>query len=32
MLITDSLTGHVHEREISHHLGVPIAFIPHWFV
>ncbi|KAI1150435.1 N-acetyl-gamma-glutamyl-phosphate reductase [Nemania diffusa] len=38
-LLTDnlmpySLTGHLHEREISHHLGVPAAFIPHcasWF-
>jgi N-acetyl-gamma-glutamyl-phosphate reductase common form len=29
-----SLTGHIHEREISHHLGAPTAFIPHvasWF-
>ncbi|KAH7144071.1 hypothetical protein EDB81DRAFT_935560 [Dactylonectria macrodidyma] len=24
-----SLTGHIHEREISHHLDVPTAFIPH---
>ncbi|KAL7933321.1 hypothetical protein V8C35DRAFT_281142 [Trichoderma chlorosporum] len=33
-LIPYSLTGHIHEREISHHLGVPTAFIPHvasWF-
>ncbi|KAI0413166.1 N-acetyl-gamma-glutamyl-phosphate reductase [Xylaria grammica] len=33
-LMPYSLTGHIHEREISHHLGVPIAFIPHcssWF-
>ncbi|RSL49560.1 Protein arg-6, mitochondrial [Fusarium sp. AF-6] len=33
-LIPYSLTGHVHEREISHHLGAPISFIPHvasWF-
>ncbi|KAI8725121.1 Semialdhyde-dh domain-containing protein [Fusarium sp. LHS14.1] len=33
-LIPYSLTGHVHEREISHHLGAPTAFIPHvasWF-
>ncbi|KAJ3580354.1 hypothetical protein NPX13_g209 [Xylaria arbuscula] len=33
-LIPYSLTGHVHEREISHHLGTPVAFIPHvasWF-
>jgi N-acetyl-gamma-glutamyl-phosphate reductase common form len=29
-----SLTGHIHEREISYHLGAPVAFIPHvasWF-
>ncbi|KAH6686159.1 putative acetylglutamate kinase [Plectosphaerella plurivora] len=29
-----SLTGHIHEREISHHLDAPTAFIPHvasWF-
>ena len=33
-LLPYSLTGHIHEREISHHLGVPVAFIPHvasWF-
>ncbi|KAI3335968.1 N-acetyl-gamma-glutamyl-phosphate reductase [Ustulina deusta] len=33
-LMPYSLTGHMHEREISHHLGVPTAFIPHcasWF-
>ncbi|KAI8669191.1 Semialdhyde-dh domain-containing protein [Fusarium keratoplasticum] len=33
-LIPYSLTGHVHEREISHQLGVPTSFIPHvasWF-
>ncbi|EEY22163.1 arg-6 [Verticillium alfalfae VaMs.102] len=33
-LIPYSLTGHVHEREISHHLGTSVAFIPHvasWF-
>ncbi|KAK0386684.1 hypothetical protein NLU13_6519 [Sarocladium strictum] len=33
-LLPYSLTGHIHEREISHHLGAPIAFIPHvasWF-
>ncbi|KAF5018430.1 hypothetical protein F66182_9604 [Fusarium sp. NRRL 66182] len=33
-LMPYSLTGHVHEREISHHLGKPVAFIPHcasWF-
>ncbi|KAH7133385.1 hypothetical protein B0J13DRAFT_562269 [Dactylonectria estremocensis] len=29
-----SLTGHIHESEISHHLGAPVAFTPHvasWF-
>ncbi|KAI0537209.1 hypothetical protein GGR58DRAFT_356224 [Xylaria digitata] len=31
-LMPYSLTGHIHEREISHHLGVPTAFIPHWSV
>ncbi|KAI0402565.1 N-acetyl-gamma-glutamyl-phosphate reductase [Xylaria palmicola] len=33
-LIPYSLTGHIHEREISYHLGAPTAFIPHvasWF-
>ncbi|KAI8672566.1 hypothetical protein LRP88_02923 [Fusarium phalaenopsidis] len=33
-LIPYSLTGHVHEREISHHLGATTSFIPHvasWF-
>ncbi|KAI8626863.1 N-acetyl-gamma-glutamyl-phosphate reductase [Xylariaceae sp. FL1651] len=33
-LMPYSLTGHIHEREISHHLGVSTAFIPHcasWF-
>ncbi|KAF7556608.1 hypothetical protein G7046_g6264 [Stylonectria norvegica] len=33
-LLPYSLTGHIHEREISHQLGVPAAFIPHvssWF-
>ncbi|KAH7019570.1 putative acetylglutamate kinase [Ilyonectria destructans] len=33
-LLPYSLTGHIHEREISHHLGAPTAFIPHvasWF-
>ncbi|KAM0251110.1 hypothetical protein ACHAQJ_008355 [Trichoderma viride] len=33
-LIPYSLTGHIHEREISHHLGVPTVFVPHcasWF-
>jgi len=23
------LTGHVHEREVSHHLGHPVCFMPH---
>jgi N-acetyl-gamma-glutamyl-phosphate reductase common form len=33
-LIAYSLTGHIHEQEISHHLGTSVAFIPHvasWF-
>ncbi|KAI1307525.1 N-acetyl-gamma-glutamyl-phosphate reductase [Xylaria venustula] len=33
-LMPYSLTGHIHEREISHHLGAPTSFIPHcapWF-
>ncbi|KAF4124463.1 N-acetyl-gamma-glutamyl-phosphate reductase / acetylglutamate kinase [Geosmithia morbida] len=33
-LMPYSLTGHVHEREIGHHLGYPVGFIPHvasWF-
>ncbi|KAI1746671.1 acetylglutamate kinase [Xylaria castorea] len=34
-LIPYSLTGHIHEHEISHHLGLPaVTFIPHvasWF-
>ncbi|KAK2611914.1 Protein arg-6, mitochondrial [Conoideocrella luteorostrata] len=33
-LLPYSLTGHIHEREISHHLGTPAAFMPHvasWF-
>lgn len=33
-LIPYSLTGHIHEREISRHLGAPVSFIPHvasWF-
>ncbi|GAP87196.1 putative N-acetyl-gamma-glutamyl-phosphate reductase [Rosellinia necatrix] len=33
-LMPYSLTGHIHEREISHHLNVETAFIPHcasWF-
>lgn len=28
-LIAYSLTDHIHEREISHHLGTKINFIPH---
>ncbi|OAA51864.1 N-acetyl-gamma-glutamyl-phosphate reductase, type 1 [Metarhizium rileyi] len=33
-LLPYSLTGHIHEREISHHLGTRTAFMPHvasWF-
>ncbi|KAI0837259.1 acetylglutamate kinase [Hypoxylon sp. FL0890] len=34
-LVPYSLTGHIHEHEISHHLGLPsVSFIPHvasWF-
>ena len=33
-LIPYALTDHMHEKEISHHLGRPVAFIPHvssWF-
>ncbi|RFU80814.1 arg-6, mitochondrial precursor [Trichoderma arundinaceum] len=33
-IIPYSLTGHIHEREISHHLGTSVAFMPHvasWF-
>ncbi|OTB04375.1 hypothetical protein M426DRAFT_58552 [Hypoxylon sp. CI-4A] len=34
-LIPYSLTGHIHEKEIGHHLGLPsVTFIPHvasWF-
>ena len=33
-LIPYSLTGHIHEHEISHHLGTSVSFIPHvasWF-
>jgi N-acetyl-gamma-glutamyl-phosphate reductase/acetylglutamate kinase len=33
-LMPYSLTGHIHEHEISHHLGTSVAFIPHvasWF-
>ncbi len=28
-LLPYALTGHMHEREISHHLGVPVCFTPH---
>lgn len=28
-LLPYSLTGHIHEREIGHHCGVPVAFMPH---
>jgi N-acetyl-gamma-glutamyl-phosphate reductase/acetylglutamate kinase len=28
-LIPYSLTDHIHEREISHHLGHTVSFIPH---
>ncbi|KAF4977643.1 hypothetical protein FZEAL_5865 [Fusarium zealandicum] len=33
-IVPYSLTGHIHEREISRHLGTPVAFMPHvasWF-
>jgi N-acetyl-gamma-glutamyl-phosphate reductase / acetylglutamate kinase len=33
-LIPYSMTDHIHEREISHHLNSPVSFIPHvaqWF-
>lgn len=33
-IIPYSLTDHIHEREIGHQLGVPVAFTPHvasWF-
>ncbi|CAH0049032.1 unnamed protein product [Clonostachys solani] len=33
-LVPYSLIGHIYEREISRHLGTPVAFIPHvasWF-
>lgn len=33
-LIAYSLTGHIHEQEIAHHRGLPVAFTPHvssWF-
>jgi N-acetyl-gamma-glutamyl-phosphate reductase len=28
-LMPYSLTGHVHEREVTKHLGIPVEFIPH---
>lgn len=28
-LLPYSLTGHLHEREASHHLGHPVRFVPH---
>jgi N-acetyl-gamma-glutamyl-phosphate reductase len=28
-LMPYSLTGHVHEREVTKHLGVPVEFMPH---
>lgn len=28
-LMPYALTGHVHEREVSQHLGVPVEFMPH---
>ncbi len=28
-LMPYSLTGHVHEREVSHRLGLPVEFMPH---
>jgi N-acetyl-gamma-glutamyl-phosphate reductase len=28
-LMPYSLTGHVHEREVTRHLGVPVEFVPH---
>ena len=28
-LMPYALTGHVHEREMSHHLGAPVRFTPH---
>ena len=33
-IVAYSLTDHIHEREISNQLGVPVAFVPHvavWF-
>jgi len=28
-LMPYSLTGHVHEREVTKHLGIPVEFVPH---
>jgi N-acetyl-gamma-glutamyl-phosphate reductase len=28
-LMPYALTGHLHEREVAHHLGVPVEFMPH---
>lgn len=28
-LLPYSLTGHIHEREVSHHLGTPVRLMPH---
>ena len=28
-LMPYSLTGHVHEREVTRHLGLPVEFVPH---
>ena len=28
-LMPYSLTGHVHEREVTRHLGIPVEFVPH---
>jgi len=28
-LLPYSLTGHLHQRELSHHLGIPVYFTPH---
>jgi N-acetyl-gamma-glutamyl-phosphate reductase len=28
-LMPYALVGHVHEREVSHHLGLPVEFMPH---
>jgi len=33
-IVPYALTGHIHEREVSHQLGTPVHFIPHvapWF-